>query len=427
MMSLKFEISALKSKILLTVFVLFIPLISLSGDEKGPLVSIELRDVELKDVLRALSQEHRINIIVDDSITGSVTVSMRNVPLWDAIESILRSKGYGLRVVRTNLFMVEPLSDYAKKQEDVIIKEFKLKYLRVSDKSVGDAIKEFKSDKGQVITMEQTNSIIVKDIPSVLEKVSTLLKDIDIRPAQITIEARIVEVSTNFTREFGINWSASYIGGEVTTNFAVNLPLPPTAGSLGLGYVKDRFRLDAQLTALESSGNAKIISSPKITVLENQEAVITSGTEILIPISNATTTGAVTTLTTSIERVPATLTLIVTPRSIAGQQVEMTINTTRDEFDRSLSSSSQATSLPPKQTRTARTRLIANNTETIVIGGIYSKKEFKGQTGFPFLSKIPLIGWLFKRQSRIQDQLELLIFITPTIIKEEKASELQSQ
>lgn len=407
------------------VFVLFI--ITLPGtadDGRGPLISIELRDVELKDVLRALSQEHGINIIVDDTIKGTVTVSIKNIPLWDAIESILRSKGYTYRIIKNDLLMVELLTDYAKKNEDVTLAEFKLKYLIV-DGSVEGSIRGFLSDKGQLIPIQSTNSIIVKDIPTVIEKVRELISSMDTSPAQIMIEARIVEISTNFTREFGINWNAQHTGGEVTSNFAVNMPITPTAGSLGFGYIKDRFRLDAQLTALESEGNAKIVSNPKISVLENQEAVITSGTEILIPISNATTQGTVTTTTSSIATVPATLELTVTPRAIGNEQVIMTIATKRDEFDLSARKDIQS-ALPPKQTRTAKTRLIAGNNETVVIGGIYSKKAFTGQTGVPFLSRIPVIGWLFKKKSRIEDQLELLIFITPTITREKaKVSEPQ--
>ncbi|MBI4823948.1 MAG: hypothetical protein HY805_06950 [Nitrospirae bacterium] len=388
-------------------------------EERGPMISMELRDVPIKDVLRALSQEHGINIIVDDSVSGNVTVSLKGIPLWDAIESILKSKGYTYRIVRTGLLLVEPLTDYEKKEEYVVVREFKLKYLRVSDKSVS-ALNGFLSGKGQIIPVESTNSLIVKDIPQVVDKISSLIGNMDIQPAQIMIEARIVEVSSNFRREFGINWSAQSTEWVVDSSFSVNVPLTGGAatGSLGLGYIKDNFSLNAVLSALEDSGAGKILSSPRIRVLENQEAQITSGTEIVVPSGTSTTVGGVT--TTSVERVQATLSLSVTPRAVSDDKVAMIINTKRDEFDFGKS----VLGIPPKDTREAKTQLIVKDGETIVIGGIYRKADSNRETRVPFLSKIPLLGWLFKSKAKRDDQLELLIFITPTIIKETETSGL---
>ncbi|MDP2168166.1 MAG: secretin N-terminal domain-containing protein [Thermodesulfovibrionales bacterium] len=388
---------------------------------KGPLISIELRGVDLKDVLRALSQEHGINIIVDDSISGTVTVSIRDVPLWDAIDSILRSKGYGYRLIKGNLLLIEPMSDFLKKQEDVVVREFRLKYLRTVDKSIG-ALNGFLSEKGQVIPVESTNSIIVRDMPRVVDKIGELIGNMDVEPAQIMIEARIVEVSTLHEKNLGIQWGAQYRRGETATDFTVNLPMAAgtPAGILGLGYIADKFKLDVQLTALESSGNAKTVSSPKIRVLENNEALITSGEEILTPVT--TTAEGVT--TTSWDTRQALLSLKVKPRAIANEMILMVINTKQDEFNRAQQERGMP---PPKDTREASTQLIVKDGETIVIGGIYKKNESKGESGIPFLSKIPVLGWLFKRQSKNETQRELLIFITPSLIKGEKLSDLQTR
>lgn len=408
----------MRSIILTLTFILFF-VQPLKAEERGPLISMELRDVSITDVLRALSQEHNINIIVDDSVSGNVTVSLRNIPLWDAIESILRSKGYTYRIIRTGLLLVEPLTDYEKKEEYVVIREFKLKYLKVSDKSVS-SVNGFLSGKGQIIPVESTNSIIVKDIPQVVDKVIGLLSNMDIQPAQIMIEARIVEVSTNFSRELGINWSdTKYETGGGSSNFSVNLPASGTIGTLGfiIGSATDKFRLNVQLTALESSGKAKTVSSPKIRVLENNKAVITSGEEILTPMT--TTSNGVT--STSYDTRQALLKLEVTPRAIAEGMVLMTIDTTRDEFDYARKEPGQP---PPKNTRAANTQLLVRDGETIVIGGIYRKADSQRETAVPFLSKIPLLGWFFRSRAKREDQLELLIFITPTIIKETEPSGL---
>jgi len=255
----------------------------------------------------------------------------------------------------------------------------------------------------------------------VVEKVGKLIANMDARPAQIVIEARIVEMNTSFRRELGIQWGGTYTGTEGTDTFAVNLPIISgtglASGLLGFGYVKDRLVLDATLSALEDSGTAKILSSPKIRVVENQEAEITSETEIIVPSGTSTTTGGVTTVT--VERQRAPLKLTVTPRAIFDGQVAMVVNTERGEFD----FSKQIQGIPPLLRRTAKTQLIVKDEETIVIGGIFRQADSKAKSAVPWLSKIPILGWLFKRHTRNEEQNELLIFITPSIVKEARLSE----
>lgn len=413
-------------------------------NEKGPPISMELRDVELRDVLRALGQEHGLNIIIDEKVTGKVTVSLRNVPLWDAIDSILKDKGF--TYIRDGN-IVRVLSAGA--DEDLMTHTVTVKYANAKD--IEGVISKVLSKRGSMASDPKSNMILIRDIPSAIERVTQLLKQVDTKTKQIMIEAKIVEVSTNASKDLGIQWGATYRSGDAyvfggatgttvgalpttttgtttTTStattpltgatgfggsaFNVNFPaaISATTGgaALGIGILARNTILDLQISALETQGNAKTLSNPKVMVLDNQEAYIKSGTGILIP--TATTTAGTTTTTTVTEK-EATLQLKVTPRVIDNDQIYLKILTTRDAFD--FSRSVQGS--PPKNTRETQTNLIVKDGETIVIGGIYTETDSESESGVPFLSKIPLIGGLFKRDTKTKDKTELLIFITPRI------------
>jgi type IV pilus assembly protein PilQ len=460
-----------KIKLFLSIALLLIcpvPVSAQPQEDAVPKVNLELRDVELKDVLRALGQDYGINIVIDDTVTGKVTVSVKDVPLWDAIDSILKSKGYRYRRLPSGLVLIEQLSESMKQEDTLDVREFKLRHIRIRDfisKNVEretvvagpvltttekktDPLKELLSDKGNIFYLEAQNTIVVKDHPFILERLGEFLKTIDIEtpsskfiPRQIMIEARLVEMSTNMRDELGIQWGFQWqptgtsiitgapgiIGqrGPAGNNFMINLPASISgdtgkpigegpAGVFSFGYVMSRFSIDLQLSALEDSGRAKIISAPKVVVIDNQSAEINSGTEIIIPTVGTTTAGGTaTTSAVGYQKEKATLGLIVTPRLIDNEMINLNLNISRDEFD----FSKAVLGVPPKLTRSVNTEVLVRNGETLVIGGIYSKKETKGERGLPYLSRIPVLGWLFKKETTTDDEVELLIFITPTILK----------
>lgn len=421
-----------------------------SLNEKGAPISMELRDVELSDVLRALGQEHGINIIIDEKVTGKVTVSLRNVPLWDAIDSILKGKGFAYIKDGNVVRVISSGAD-----EDLMTYTATVNYAIAKD--IEGIITKVLSKRGSIASDLKSNMIVIRDIPSAIERVAQLLKQVDVKTKQIMIEAKIVEVSTNASRELGIQWGTMYrsgdayvfgggtsgggttgatgtvgalptiVTGTTTTTTgttpltggagfggsALNVNLPAAVGlgaggAIGIGILAKNAILDLQISALETQGNAKTLSSPKVMVLDNQEAYIKSGTGILIPTST-TTTG--TTTTSSVTEKEAVLQLKVTPRVINDDQISLKILMSRDVFD--FSRSVQGS--PPKNTRETQTTLIVKNGETIVIGGIYTETDSESEGGVPLLSKIPLIGWLFKKETKIKDKTELLIFITPRI------------
>ncbi len=408
------------------------------AQDRGPLISIELRDVELRDVMRALGQEHGINIIVDEKVTGKVTVSLRNVPLWEAIDSILKGKGYAY-IKEENIVRIIP----AVEDEDLITRTISVKY--ASSKDLESVIKKVLSKKGDVASDPRTNTVVIKDTPSAIGRAEQLLRQVDIKTGQVMIEAKIVEVSTNATRELGIQWGGSFYTpswpGTFSGNVSVNAPTgtgttttntSDTTGSsststgsttttqggilgLTLGYANN-ISVDLQLSALEEQGSAKILSSPKVMVLDNQEATIASGEQIIIATTTTSTSTSTagqpsTSTSTSVTEKEAALRLTVTPHVIDSEQVSLKISTKREEFDFSRS----VLGIPPKTTREAQTGVIAKNGETIVIGGIYKEKNTEDEGGVPLLSKIPLLGWLFKKETKMKEKTELLIFITPRI------------
>ncbi|MDP3260085.1 MAG: type IV pilus secretin PilQ, partial [Thermodesulfovibrionales bacterium] len=310
--------------------------------------------------------------------------------------------------------------------------------------------------RGSIASDPKSNMVVIRDIPSAIERVTQLLKQVDVKTKQIMIEAKIVEVSTNASRELGIQWGTMYRSGDAyifgggtsgggtagatgtvgalpttatgttttttgTTPLtggagfggsALNVNLPAavglgSGGAIGIGILAKNTILDLQISALETQGSARTLSNPKVMVLDNQEAYIKSGTGILVPTSS--TSG--TTTTTSVTEKEALLQLKVTPRVINDDQISLKILTSRDVFD--FSRSVQGS--PPKNTRETQTNLIVKNGETIVIGGIYTETETEGEGGVPWLSKIPVLGWLFKKETKTKDKTELLIFITPRI------------
>jgi len=446
-----------EKKLLLLVFSLILAIIfsvsdsfsapNPASDGKGAFVSMELRDVELRDVLRALGQEHGINIIIDEKVSGKVTVSLRSVPLWDAIAAILKGKNYTY-IRDGNIVRVISSGE----DEDLVTYTAMVKY--ANPKDIEGIISKVLSKRGSIASEPKSNMIVIRDIPSGIERVKQLLKQVDTKTKQIMIEAKIIEVSTNASRELGIQWGTMYRAGDAyvfgggtgttvgalpttttgtTTTTTATTPLAgPTTGfggsafnvnfpaavstatggsALGVGILAKNAIIDLQISALETQGSARTLSNPKVMVLDNQEAYIKSGTGILIPTST-TTAGATT--TTSVTEKEATLQLKVTPRVIDNDQVLLKILTTRDAFD--FSRSVQGS--PPKNTRETQTNLIVKNGETIVIGGIYTETDSDSEAGVPGFYKIPLFGWLFKRDTKTKDKTELLIFITPRIKEE---------
>lgn len=422
---------------------------SLSLRRSGPRFSMEFRDADLKDVLRALGQENNLNIIVGEEIDGKLTLSFQEVTLHEALEAILRMNN--LTSLRDGNIIRVMRSPFPEGEEHLETRMLPINY--ASAKEVQDIVKELLSKKGSVSSDTRTNTLVIRDVPENVDKLAEVIHRLDSKTPVVMIEAKIVEVSTSFSRELGVQWGGLYTstsgsrattlhGGGFKNNsddlfaqaltggiglsggpFAVNLPAsvgPGMGGSLGLafGNVANTRLLDIQLSALEDAGKGRILSNPRIMTLNNKEAKISSGTEILVPTTSIVATSVSSSqdasglsTNTGVTTIDAKLELTVTPQVTADGQILMHLKTDKKDPD----FGRQVQDIPPLNTRTAETNLLVGNRETVVIGGIYTRNQSNNENGVPWLSKIPLLGWLFKKQSTNDTQTELLIFITPTI------------
>lgn len=423
----------------------------------GRRIDLDLKDADVHDVLRLLADVGRVNIITADNVSGSVTIRMRNVPWDQALETVLQAKGLGM-VRRGNLIRVAPLADLNKERELALARrksEFELAPLEtrlvpVSYADAGDLVpraKDLLSPRGTIAVDERTNVLIVRDITGNLNQVEELVRSLDSQTPQVLIEARIVEATSRFNREIGIQWggdaSFSQAGGNDTglafpnsigmmgaaddaqtptdgldtaqnqvqsPNFAVNLPAAVgggTGGALGMvfGSVDNNFNLAVRLSAAESSGMVRIVSSPRVLTLDNKQARISQGT--LIPFSQVSAQGVQTVFQ------EAKLQLFVKPHVTADGSVSLNVKINRDEPD---FGNRSARGDPTILKREVETELLVQDGHTAVIGGIYRRNSSRSLAQVPLLGDIPILGVLFQRRASSDQREELVIFITPRIV-----------
>lgn len=403
------------------------------GDKNyvGEPIDLTLKEVDIKDVLRTFAQITGLNIAIDPGVTGTVTVEFTQVPWDQALELILKQNGltYELQgsVMRIGTLarLAAEQATTRKLEEDqslnvplqTVIKH--LSYAKGND--VQSLLKEMASPRGKIIVDARTNQLVITEVPRFLQIMLNLIETVDIPTPQVMIEARIVETTKNFLQQYGVNWGfrgtldpalgtgtglifpnrVGIVGGPFT--FGPGNPLI----SLTLSNVLGTFDLDVALNAAEAEGVARIVSAPKVTTQDNQPAEIQSG--IQIPIQTRVN------FTTTIQYIDATLRLSVTPQVTAQDTVIMDISVQKVEPLLGLAVLGGTNS--PLSTRRAQTRLMVRDGGTTVIGGIYQATDNDSQTRIPFLHQIPILGYLFKDHNINSRHDELLIFITPRIIR----------
>jgi type IV pilus assembly protein PilQ len=278
------------------------------------------------------------------------------------------------------------------------------------------------SKRGKASADERTNSILITDIKGIVMEAKKIIGKLDTPTPQVLIEARIVQSNPTFTRELGVQWGGQYgprgvssgtytVSGTAGSNYAINLPSSLTHGGLGLGFVNSSATLDLKLTAMEKDEKVKIISRPKIVTMDNKKAKIEQGVALPYPKQNEQ--GVVST-----EFKLATLLLEVTPHITPDGSIIMKVLAKKDQK----SSQTGFGGEPGIDTRSAETEVIVKDGETTVIGGIYESTQTDAVSGVPFFSKIPILGWLFKSKYKKDEITELLIFLTPTIVKQKPVS-----
>lgn len=392
----------------------------------GRRVTLEFADADIRKIFQLIAEVSNLNFLLGDDVTGTISIKLVNVPWDQALDVILETKGLGMKrdgniVVVRPAGKIQTLADERQAEKRALergmelkTKVFDINYAAVAD--IANQFNSFKSERGIVVQDPRTNRVIVTDIEPSIEKMIALLKALDIPEKQVMIEARIVEATSSFTRDLGIQWGIHTRGedvdvdagfGGIISGTASSVPGstfgPGVAAGLSFGKLIKDGTLDIKLYAAASNGQVKIISTPKVVTLNNKAAKIAQGQSI--PYQTVSAEG------TKTEFVEAALTLEVTPHITADGSVSMKIKATNNS-----AGSAPAGSVPPINKKEATTELLVKNGETTVIGGIYQDSDSESDDGVPWLKDIPLLGWLFKSNNISKQKTELLIFITPKIV-----------
>jgi type IV pilus assembly protein PilQ len=430
----------------------------------GRRIDLDFKDADIHNILRLLAEVGGVNIITSDDVNGSVTIRMRNVPWDQALDVILQAKGLGM-VRRGNLIRVALLTTLekerdlalARRKQNVELAPLETRIVPVSYATAEDLqprVRDLLSARGNVSVDERTNVLIVRDIVENLDDVEELVRTLDTQTPQVLVEARIVEATSQYLRDVGIQWGGDVTAGALTgnptgltfpstigvaggaydpqtntgglspftgapilpSNFAVNLPAAVGTGAGGavgvtLGSVGGNVNLAVRLSAAEANGNLRIVSSPRILTLDNHEAHIAQGT--LIPYSQVSAQGVQTTFQ------QAKLELRVRPHVTSDGSIAMHVQITRDEPDFSRTS---VRGDPTILKREAETELLVEDGHTAVIGGIYTRTAGRNRDQIPFLGDIPILGLLFQRRRVRDERSELLIFLTPRIVNRSEST-----
>ncbi len=418
---------------------------------RGTKIDLDFKDADIHNLLRLLADVGGVSIVIPDEIKYRVTVRMRRVPWDQALEVILASKG--LWYERSgNLLRIAPRKDLdaeaqadAERRAALIQQEVpQPEYITLnyaSAKRVEPQVKQMLSPKGQLQIDDRTNTVVVIDVKANRKNIASLLTRLDTPTPQIQIEARIVEARSTFVREIGVQWGGNAVASGATGNstglifpnsigvaggavdnqtvsagvvapsdFAINLPAAVGSGAGGalgisLGSVGGNFNLNLRLSALEDQGTVRIVSAPKITVVNNVTAKISSG--VSIPISVISANGVNT------QFVPADLSLEVTP-SVSQRDcaITMDVSIKKNEAD---FVNTGARGDPTILRKEANTRILVADGATTVVGGIYTRNTGLSYSKVPFFGDLPVVGWLFKKRRENDNRTELLVFITPKI------------
>jgi type IV pilus assembly protein PilQ len=428
----------------------------------GRRIDIDLKDADVHNVLRLLADTGHVNIVTADDVAGTITIRMHNVPWDQVLDVVLQAKGLGM-VRQGNLIRVALLAQLQKEREFRLAQqkqEYELTPLETrlipvsyakADELAARA-KDLLSPRGSLAVDPRTNVLIARDVAGNLNYVEELVRSLDTQTAQVLVEARIVEGTSNYSRDIGIQWGGDVTFGPATgnptglafpssistaggaydnsaptaglspfqstvaiPNFAVNLPAAVgtgAGGALGMtfGSIDNALSLNLRLSAAESSGLVRIVSAPRILVLDNRDARINQGT--LIPYSQVSALGVQTTFQ------EAKLQLLVHPHVTAEGSISMHVKITRDEPDFNQTAANGA---PTILKREAETDLLVMDGHTAVIGGIYTRNTGRNLDQVPFFGDIPIIGILFQHRQANDQRGELIVFLTPHIVNRSEA------
>jgi len=450
-------------------------LYSQNREYTGDRLTLNFQDLETRAVLQLIADFSGLNIVVSDTVMGSVTLRLQNVPWDQALDIVMTTKGLDMRR-NGNVIIVAPAEEIAAREQadlqaqkalqtlEPLRSEFiQVNYAKASDLaalirggSVGGAQAAaatssskaaLLSDRGSVAIDVRTNTLLVTDTSRNLENIRRLVTTLDIPVRQVSIETRVVIVNDDYSRDLGVRFGATVVkakganglysttgtaqgtdsminGGQLPSGgsplpvgippanqrYNVNLPVANPAGSFALAILDNDYLVDLELTALQAEGNGKIVSTPRVIATNQHEARIRQGVEI--PYQESSSSGATTT-----QFKEAVLSLTVTPQITPDDRIIMDLLVTKDSVGKEVASATGG-NVPSIDTRSVTTSVVVNDGQTVVLGGIYETEIRETINKVPVLGDIPGLGYLFRSKSNINNNAELLIFVTPKILRE---------
>lgn len=424
----------------------------------GEKLSLNFQNIEVRAVLQLIADFTGLNVVASDTVQGNITLRLKNVPWDQALDIILKTRGLGMRR-SGNVVLIAPNDELAAREKKeleaqqqkvelapLITEFYEINYAKASE--IAKLLKQEKnsilSARGNVTLDQRTNTLMVLDTADKQEEVAKLIEKLDIAVKQVMIESRIVIANDDFTRNLGARTGVtsaqpngtdgvyavsgssdgtdtmvqSAMGNldstgtpfpvevpEANDRFNFNLPSAGNAGRLALAILGADYLVDLELSALQTEGRGEVISNPRVITSNQTEASIESGVEI--PYQEASSSGA-----TSTSFKKAVLSLSVTPQITPDDRVVMDLSVNKDSVGGIFSG------VPSINTRSITTQVLVNNGDTVVLGGIYEQTVAKGEDKVPLLGDIPLLGYLFKSTTKTESKSELLIFVTPKILKD---------
>jgi type IV pilus assembly protein PilQ len=431
----------------------------------GERLTLNFQDIDVRSVLQLLADTSGQNIVVSDSVTGNLTLRLQNVPWDQALDIVLRTKGLDKRR-QDNVIIIGPTDELASREKAELaahkevqeLSPVHTEFLQVNYAKVADLAKLIKtgtgkdsilSARGTLSIDERTNTLLVQDTADKLQEIRRLVQTLDVPVKQVLIEARIVVVSDTYERDLGarlgitgfttagvgslISVSGTNVGTDTMTQsvlpsttgaaptgvvalpaldnrYQVNLPAANTNGSIGLSILGGKHLLDLELSAAQNEGKSQTISAPRVITANQKQATILQGTEI--PYQESASSGATTTQFKN-----AVLSLKVTPLITPDNRVVLDLDVSDDTVGAQVTSATGG-SVPSIDTRQIITQVLVNDGQTVVLGGILETTKTKSANKVPFFADIPVLGNLFKSTTDINNKTELLIFITPKILRE---------
>ena len=426
----------------------------------GSKITIDLQNTDIRDFLRILADTGKLNLVMDPDVSGNFGFKFTDTPWDQVLDVVLKNAGLG-KEIQNGVLRVAKVEKLQKEEEErKKLEETKalsghlqtitrpLSYAKVGE--VQKILKDMLTKRGSVILDERTNTLIITDLPRNLSVIDDLLQTLDVQIQQVQIEARVVEANKNWQRAFGVKWpqansgAASITGGgtsSTTTPWVANqspfwngttafdrpasgqlgavawspgkdgaTSITAPAGELWLSFLSNRFSINAVLQALEQDGTLKIVSSPKVVTQNNKKATILSGEKIPYPTQQGGAQGGAIT----VAFIDANLQLDVTPQVTNEGTIIMDIKVEKAEADFTRTVNGTPTIIR----KAIETQVLVRDGGTAVLGGVYITNSSTGRTGVPFLSKIPLIGFLFRNDTKAEKNVELLIFITPRVLRQ---------